>query len=92
MTPAETSSPSVFYAAEDQVFPAISDDDLWRSVHALLLDAYGQERVLPEHARQAFEAVCAELDDSLAFKDFFRKVRLQWMWQRPPLPRGVAEC
>ena len=91
MTPSPaTPPPSVFYKPEDPVFPAVSDDDLWRSVHALLLDAYGQDRVLQEHARQAFEGVCADLNDSLLFRDFFRKVRLRWLWQRPPLPRGMV--
>lgn len=82
------STTPVPYGPEDRIFPSTSDDDLWKSVYALLHEAY-PERLLTEHARWAFETVCAELDDYLLFKDFYRKVRLKWLWQRPPAPRGM---
>ena len=91
MSSSDASPPVAVYKDEDIVFPSTSDDDLWMSVHALLLEAYGPERVLQEHARRSFESVCADLEDSLPFKAFFRKVRLHWLWQRPPLPRGVID-
>lgn len=81
--------PKAVYGPEDRVFPSLSDADLWDSVLALLMRDY-PERVLPEHAREAFEAVCDENDDYMLFKDLYRKVRIRWMWKRPPLPRGVA--
>ena len=76
------------YAPEDRIFPSPSDDALWVSVHTILSADY-PERVLMEHARWAFEAVCAEQDDYMLFKDFLRKVRLKWLWKRPPAPRGL---
>ena len=79
------------YAEHDRVFPAVDDDDLWLCVRTVLFAEYGPERVQLEHARRAFEAVCNELDDYLPFKDFLRKVRLQWLWQRPPVPRGLVD-
>lgn len=77
------------YGPEDRIFPSLSDEDLWTGVFALLKGAY-PERVLPEHARAAFEAICDEHDEYMLFKDFYRKVRLRWLWERPALPRGVA--
>lgn len=77
------------YGPDDRIFPSLSDTGLWDSVFALLMEAY-PERALPEHVREAFEAVCDESDDYMLFKDFYRKVRVRWMWKRPPLPRGVA--
>lgn len=76
------------YKDADRVFPSVSDDDLWLSVQHSIQRAY-PERALTEHVRWAFEEVCAELDDYLLFKDFLRKVRLKWLWQRPPAPRGM---
>lgn len=76
------------YAAEDRIFPSLSDDDLWISTLAHMRRDY-PERVLVEHVRQAFESVCQESDDYMLFKDFLRKVRLQWLWKRPPAPRGM---
>lgn len=81
-----TASP---YAPEDRIFPSPSDEDLWTGVYAAMRADY-PDRALPGHVRQAFEAVCAEQDDYLLFKDFLRKVRLKWLWKRPPAPRGVA--
>ena len=83
--------PSLPYKPDDRVFPAVDDDDLWRCVQIVLLHEYGEERVRLEHARWAFDAVCDELDDYLAVDDFIRKVRLKWLWQRPPLPRGLVD-
>lgn len=80
---------SIVYVPEDRVFPAPDDDDLWRSVYSVLRADY-PDRVLPEHARWAFEAVCAEQDEYMLFKDFLRKVRLKWLWKRPPAPRGMT--
>ena len=77
------------YAPDDRVFPASDDDDLWTSVYSILRADY-PDRILLEHARWAFEAVCAEQDDYMLFKDFLRKVRLKWLWKRPPAPRGMA--
>lgn len=77
------------YGLEDRIFPSPSDDDLWISVYTLLREAY-PERLLLEHARWAFETVCEECDDYMLFKDFFRKVRLTWLWKRPPAPRGMV--
>lgn len=76
------------YGPEDRIFPSVSDDDLWRGVYARLREAY-PERLLLEHARWAFETVCEENDDGMPFKDFVRKVKLTWLWKRPPAPRGV---
>lgn len=76
------------YSAEDRIFPSPSDDDLWTSVLARMQSDY-PERVLEEHVREAFETVCDESDDYLLFKDFLRKVRLRWLWKRPPAPRGM---
>ncbi len=78
------------YALDDTIFPTPSDDDLWQSCYQTLLADYGPERVLLEHARWAFESVCEELGDALPFGAFLRKVRLRWLWKRPPLPRGVV--
>lgn len=78
----------VFYSDEDRVFPSRSDDDLWSSVIALMQNDY-PGRILVEHVREAFEAVCEENDDYMLFKDFLRKVRLKWLWKRPPAPRGM---
>ena len=78
------------YKPEDRVFPSVSDDDLWVSVERSIMEQY-PERALLEHVRWAYETVCEELDDYLLFQDFLRKVRLKWLWKRPPLPRGVAE-
>ncbi len=85
----DATEPKAVYGPDDRIFPSLSDADLWHSVLALLKEAY-PERVLAEHAREAFEAVCDEQDDYMPFKDFYRKVRIRWMWKRPPLPRGVA--
>jgi hypothetical protein len=49
------------------------------------------ERALLEHVRQAFDLVCEENDDDMTFKDFLRKVRLAWLWKRPPAPRGMLD-
>lgn len=77
------------YGPEDRIFPSPSDDDLWISVYTLLREAY-PERMLLEHARRAFETVCEDSDDYMLFKDFLRKVKLKWLWKRPPAPRGLA--
>ncbi len=82
-------SPALPYAPGDRVFPSPSDDDLWRTVWLSLSRAY-PERALMEQVRWAFEAVCEEESDHMSCKDFLRKVRLKWMWKRPPLPRGMA--
>lgn len=82
---------SLPYKQDDSVFPAADDDDLWTCVQRILMQDYGPERVQLEHARWAFEAVCAELDEYLPARDFVRKVRLKWLWQRPPLPRGIVD-
>jgi len=84
------SAQKIVYGPKDRIFPTQSDDDLWNSVYALLVRDY-PERALLEHVRWAFEAVCDELDDYLLFKDFLRKVRLKWLWKRPPAPRGVLD-
>lgn len=76
------------YSDQDRVFPSATDDDLWISVFTRLQREY-PERVLMEHVRQSFEAVCKDTDDYLLFKDFMRKVRLHWLWKRPPAPRGM---
>jgi hypothetical protein len=78
------------YALEDRVFPSPSDDDLWRSVLTAMLRDY-PERALQEHVRQVFDLVCDENDDYMLFKDFLRKVRLAWLWKRPPAPRGMLD-
>lgn len=78
------------YAPEDRIFPSPTDDDLWMSVHTILRADY-PDRALLEHMRWAFEAVCAEQDDYMLFKDFLRKVRLKWLWKRPPAPRGMVD-
>ncbi len=83
--------PSLPYKPDERVYPGVGDDDLWFCVQTVLAAEYGPERVLMEHARTAFEAVCADLDEALPLNDFLRKVRLRWLWQRPPLPRGVAD-
>lgn len=76
------------YSLRDKIFPSATDDDLWTSVFTILQREY-PDRVLMEHVRQAFEAVCGENDDYMLFKDFLRKVRLTWLWKRPPAPRGM---
>ena len=81
-------SNNIAHAPEDCIFPSPSDDDLWASVYADIREGY-PDRALLEHVRQAFETVCAEQDDVLLFKDFLRKVRLTWLWKRPPAPRGM---
>ena len=81
-------SNTIAHAPEDRIFPSPTDDDLWASVYAVIRENY-PDRALLEHVRQAFEAVCAEQDDVLLFKDFLRKVRLTWLWKRPPAPRGM---
>lgn len=81
--PAHTS-----YGPQDQIFPSQSDDDLWKSVLAAITAEY-PERALLEHVRQAFEEICAQQDDYMLFKDFLRKVRIAWLWKRPPAPRGL---
>lgn len=78
------------YSPEDRVFPSISDDDLWLGVYAAISAEY-PERALLEHVRGAFEAVCAEHDDYMSFKSLLRKVRLHWLWKRPPVPRGMLD-
>ncbi len=83
--------PPMPYQPDERVFPDAGDDDLWRCAQTLILHDYGEERARLEHIRWAFEAVCAELDDYLSLKDFLRKVRLKWLWQRPPLPRGLVD-
>ncbi len=82
--------PDLPYSPGDKVFPSPSDDDLWVSVWRALAAEY-PDRALSEHVRRAFEAVCDELEEYLSFGDFLRKVRLKWLWKRPPLPRGMAE-
>lgn len=77
------------YGPEDRIFPSLSDGDLWNSVLFLIQEAY-PDRALPEHVREAFEAVCEESDDYMPFKSFHRKVRVRWLWKRPALPRGVV--
>lgn len=81
--------PGAEYEPEDTILPSAQDEKLHRSVYNALLQRY-PERILPEHVRQAFEIICAECKDALPFKDFLRKVRLQWLWKRPPAPRGVV--
>lgn len=76
------------YGPDDLVFPTPSDADLWLSVLTFLQHEY-PDRALEAHVREAFESVCRELDDSLPFKNFLRKVRIAWMWRRPATPRGV---
>ena len=78
------------YAPGDRIFPSPEDDDLWTSVYAAMLAEY-PERALLEHVRWAFETVCVEQGDYMLFKDFLRKVRLKWLWKRPPAPRGVLD-
>ena len=78
------------YAPGDRIFPSPADDDLWTSVYAAMRAEY-PERALLEHVRWAFETVCAEQGDFMLFKDFLRKVRLKWLWKRPPAPRGVLD-
>jgi hypothetical protein len=80
---------SIRHAPDDSIFPSVSDGDLWASVWTTMRAAY-PERALAEHVRQAFESVCAEQDEALRFGDFMRKVRLTWLWKRPPLPRGMT--
>lgn len=77
------------YEPDEMIFPSLSDDALWHSVFALLKKAY-PERVLLEHARQAFEDTCSEYHDYMTFKDFYRKARMRWLWKRPALPRGIV--
>lgn len=77
------------YSAGDRIFPSPTDDDLWISVLAHMRRDY-PERALVEHVREAFEAVCEENDDYMPFKDFLRKIRLKWLWKRPPAPRGMV--
>ncbi len=77
------------YGPEDRISPSPSDDDLWKTIQAILTAQY-PDRIMLEHLRWAFDAVCAETGESMLFKDFLRKVRLKWLWKRPPLPRGLA--
>ena len=90
MSEKNTEPANASYRPEDRVFPSPSDDDLWQSVFDDLRGKY-PERALMEHIRQAFERVCEENDDYMSYKDFLRKVKLAWMWQRPPAPRGVLD-
>ena len=76
------------YALDERIFPSPSDDDLWVSVLAHMREEY-PERVLEKHVRQSFETVCQANDDYMLFKNFLRKVRLNWLWKRPPAPRGM---
>lgn len=73
------------------VFPSRSDTELWQKTLDFLHKKY-PGRVMEEHARQAFESVCAELDSSSSvdLKNFLRRVATKWMWERPALPRGVS--
>ncbi len=93
---AEKSKPSILdtldlpYGADEMIFPTVRDDDLWQTTYQALVAEYGPARVLLEHARKAFELVCEESADSMQMRDFLRKVRLKWLWERPPLPRGMV--
>ena len=78
------------YKPDELVFPTQSDDDLWQTTYTTIVRNYGEARVMQEHVRWAFEAVCDECQNSLTMQDFIRKVRLKWLWKRPPLPRGVT--
>lgn len=78
------------YSPGDRIFPSQSDDDLWTSVFVSIRKQY-PERAIIEHIRQAFERVCEENDDYMLFKDFLRKVKLAWLWKRPPTPRGIVD-
>ena len=77
------------FESGDKVFPSKHDADLWELAQAFLNWKF-PERVMPEHGRWAFEAVCDELDDYISQKRFLHKVAAKWMWQRPSLPRGVG--
>ena len=76
------------YSPEDRIFPSVTDNDLWISVLTAIQREY-PERALAGHVRQAFETVCEENDAYMPFKNFLRKVRLIWLWKRPPAPRGM---
>lgn len=77
------------YDSKEKVFPSKHDASLWAVTLAYLNEKY-PERVIPEHARWAFEAACEELEDYLTLKNFIRRVATKWLWQRPSLPRGVG--
>ena len=81
-------SRNIPYSPDDRIFPSPSDGDLWASVLTHMKNDY-PERVLEEHVREAYEAICDEADTYMLFKDFLRKVRLRWLWKRPPAPRGM---
>ena len=77
------------FESEEKVFPSKNDKDLWQLTQAFLKHKF-PGRVMPDHARWAFEATCDELDGYLSQKRFLRKVATKWMWQRPSLPRGMG--
>lgn len=76
-------------APQTLVYPSAEEDCLWENTLYALVTQYGAERVVPEHVRQAFDQVCDNNLERMAFHDFLRKVRLAWLWQRPALARGM---
>ncbi len=77
------------YLLDNIVNPNVYDDELWNFVYQNLLEEYGKERVMLDHARAAFEIACNKSDNPLSVKELLRKVKLAWLWERPPLPRGI---
>ncbi len=84
-----THPPRTIIAPQTLVYPSIEEDSLWENALHALVAQYGAERVVPEHVRQAFDTVCDNNMERMSFHDFLRKVRLAWLWQRPPLARGM---
>ena len=84
-----TLAPRTLIAPQTLVYPSVEEDCLWENTLYALVEQYGAERVVPEHVRKAFDAVCDNHLERMAFHDFLRKVRLAWLWQRPALARGM---
>lgn len=63
------------------VYPSITDDDLWQAVQADIAEHHG-DRYTVEEVRRAFEIVCDKLDDYLPQPRFLKKVRVELVWNR----------
>ena len=84
-----TLPPRTLIAPQTLVYPSVEEDCLWENTLHALVTQYGAERVVPEHVQQAFDTVCNNNLERMPFHDFLRKVRLNWLWQRPALARGM---
>ncbi len=78
------------FAAQEKILASVNDDELWQFAYNKMLEEYGAERVLIEHARLAFEKACDKCKNAVTIEDFMRKMRLAWLWERPPLLRGIV--